>query len=155
MAHDGLRFGDYVQRAEVDVSTAIYASGDVMSKAVEFDLATMEHGVSTPTSVVIEDYDDQGGALDVVFFNEYPGDVGVLNAAVALTKAQVKTVCGHISVTSTDYCDLGGVQVATVGEKARLMLPVTGQSLWAMLVSRDTKTYPTGKIGIKVGWMRS
>jgi len=146
--------GDWVFEIGVSVDQAIFASGDLMSAVFEIPQATMDNGTSTLLSVVAIDYDDQGGDFDLIFFDQHPGAVGALNAAVALTDAQAAMVCGFAQVTN-EYSDLGNNQVATVNGIGLAMHPRNGTSLWVLLVSRDTKTYAGGYITLKIGLLRS
>lgn len=143
----------------LSMSTAAYASGDVLAAPQE--VAGVFYG-GRPVrleSLVLLDKDDQGGALDVVFLRSNVS-LGTENAALALTNAAADEILGKVAVGTADYSDLGSSQfvqkTAAHGDAGMglVMLPDGTSSLYVGAVSADTKTYTASGITLKLGFER-
>lgn len=137
--------------------TNIYASGDVLSDtALITNVFRVTGGKGILTSLVLNDEDDQGIALDVVFLDANVS-LGTFNVAPAITDANARNILGIVSVLATDWIDLGGVRVATVplGRLGIQLSAVTAsKSLGIATITRGgTPTYTasgiTGRIGVE------
>jgi len=144
---------DDVQEVILPVDTAAYATGDLMSLAVEIERVCVQNHPSYIVSLTVLDYDDQGGAFDLLVFRSYPGVLGTVNLPVAITDAQAGEILCWISVLATDYTDLGTQQVAQPEFNTLKARPTNGQtSLWVAAVCRqDQVTYASGRLLVKVG----
>jgi hypothetical protein len=137
------------------VETGAYADGDLLCQAVEIPNLTVENQPAYINSLTVIDYDDQGAAHDFVFFDRNPGNLGVLNAAAALTDTQVGYVQAVVPVAAADYADLGNQQVAQPDFNPRKVRPYNGgTSMWVAAIANGAATYATGRLPIKVGAVR-
>jgi hypothetical protein len=133
-----------------------FSSGDLIADTQQVSDAFREVGGRLIVqSVVIHDYDDQAGALDVVFLNAATS-LGTEGDAPNITDTAGSAVLGHVPIAATDYCDLGGFQVATKAPVG-LMLEATSasRSLYVAAISRSDKTYTTSGLAVTLGLMRS
>ena len=121
--------------------TAILASGDVICATAEIPLACRD--ALRPTklqNVVLRDEDDQGTAVDIVFFSANVS-LGTVNGAPSISDANARKIMGMLSVAAADLIDYGGVRVACKSNLNMLMKSDT-TSLWAALICRSgTPTY--------------
>ena len=105
-------------------------------------------------SLILNDKDDQGAALDVLILRTNVS-LGTENAAPSITDANANEVLGIISVISTDWIDLGGCKVAT---KTNLGLIVeagaASTSLYIAAITRGTPTHTASGIVVKLGLLR-
>ena len=154
MIDQGVRMGDGVAVLELNVTQAALAAADVMCAPVEIEQATMKNGTSTLMSVALVDYDDQGGDIDLVFFDADPGDVGAPNATVLMNDDQAALLCGFVTVDT--YSDVGNQQIATIDGIGLAMHPHNGTSLWMVPICRTAQcTYTSGRLTVKLGLLRS
>lgn len=144
---------DDVQEVILPVDTAAYAAGDLMSLAVEIERVCVQNHPSYIVSLTVLDYDDQGGAFDLLVFRSYPGVLGTVNLPVALTAAACGEILCWIPVIAANYTDLGLRRIAQPEFYARKVRPTDGQtSLWVAAVCRqDQVTYASGRLLLKVG----
>jgi hypothetical protein len=149
-----VRVGDWSQEVQVGVDTAIYAAGDLLFDTQEVLYAVMENGTSIVLSLVVTDYDDQGAAFDVLVFRSNPGSLGVLNAAIALSAAQVDECIGWFPVQAANYTDLGTRRVGCERSIGLQVHPTNSTSIWVGGVSRGTPTYANGRLKLLFGFMR-
>jgi hypothetical protein len=137
------------------LDTNVYASGDVLAatQAVA-DVFRLAGVTATLQSIVLNDKDDQGGALDLVFLRSNVA-IGTENAAVSITDANADEILGIVSVVAGDWTDLGSCKVATICDSrvGFLLNATSGTSLYLAAISRDAKTYSangiTGKLGVQ------
>lgn len=146
---------DDVAEVRLNVDTAVYAAGDLMALAVEIPRCCVANHPSYIVSVTVLDYDDQGAAFDLLFFRADPGNLGTVNAAIAISDAAAEQILCSIPVAAADYIDLGAQQIAQPEFYARKVRPSDGQtSLWVAAVSRGTPTYAGGRLLLKVGTVK-
>lgn len=132
------------------LDTNAYASGDVL-----FDTTAVasvfqpNKATGTLWSVVINDKDDQGVALDLVFLRSNVS-LGTANAAPSISDANATEVLGIVSVATGDWIDLGGCRVATV-KGINLPLKSTTTGLWVAAITRGSPTYTASGLVIKLG----
>jgi len=144
---------DDVAEVILPVDTAAYAAGDLMSLATEVERVCVQNHPSYIVSLTVLDYDDQGGAFDLLVFRSYPGVLGTVNLAVALTAAACQEILCWIPVAAADYTDLGARQIAQPEFYPRKVRPADGQTaLWVAAVCRTGQVaYPSGRLLLKVG----
>lgn len=142
------------------LDTAIYASGDVLS-----DSSTIRDSANTPPmrevnrsgvlqSFMLIDEDDQGMALDVIFFDSNVS-LGANNAVVSITDANARHILGIVSVASGDWNDLGGCRIVTKTNLGMLVKPALGtQDVYVALVSKGTGTYTINGIKGRFAFMQ-
>jgi hypothetical protein len=87
--------------------TAAIVTGDVLA-----DTQVLSGALRTPdgfallTDIVITDGDDQGSAIDLVFFRANTS-LGTENSAPDITDSEAVDILGCISIVAGDYIDLG------------------------------------------------
>lgn len=151
-----VRLGDDVVTITptVDPTTA-YAAADVLFNPVEVENAVQENGRSVVQSIVVIDTDDQQQAFDLVFFDSNVS-LGTVNAGSTLSDNGAGTGIGHVSITASDYCDLGNSAEATKRNVGLEIKPADGEtSVWVGAISRGTPTYASGSLKIRIGLLRA
>ena len=135
------------------LDTAAYASGDVLADTQALAAAVRTNaGFGVVASIVLNDEDDKGNALDVVFLDANTS-LGTENAAPSISDANARNILGIVSVAAGDWTNIGGVRVATL---RNINLPIKGASgstsVYIALISKGTGTYTasgiTGRISI-------
>jgi hypothetical protein len=143
--------------ATLSLDTNVYASGDVLADTQEVASAyRVAAGKALLTSVTLNDKDDQGGALDLVFLRSNV-TIGTENSAVSISDANADEILGIIQVAAGDWLDLGGCRVATLpASRCGILLTAAAAatSLWIAAISRDTKTYTASGITLHIGLER-
>lgn len=142
--------------ADVGVDANIYASGDLLGlKLTLANVFRVAGGSGILQSIVIQDLTKQMGALDVVIFDSDPtGTTFTNNAALDIADADLPKIIGFFQVTAADYVSFADNAVAIL---KNLGLPVdvaAGTSLYACLVSRDTKTYVANELSAAFGFLQ-
>jgi len=131
------------------LSTDAYADTDVLAITHEIPNAvSVSGGTGVIQSIVIQDDDDQAGALDLVFFDANTSMGAAANATLAI--ADGDTILGIQEVVAGDYVDMINSQVAHF-ENVGIVIRGTGTSLYMGAVSRDTKTYTAAGITVRLG----
>lgn len=136
------------------LDTAIHAAGDVLAATQELAGAvSTSGGAAVLHSIVLNDKDDQGLGIDVVFLKTNVS-IGTENAAVSISDTNADEVLGIVSVSAADFIDLGGCRVATVRS---IGLPVEAgsgsTSIYVALITRGTPTHTASGITAKFGFI--
>lgn len=132
--------------------TTAYADNDVLGSTLEFDgFYNSNYGTGNVVSLLLIDKADQGAAIDVYFLDSNVS-FGTDNAAVSISDADATAVLGKVSITASDYYDLGGVRVAEVGNLAiKVASKENADSLYVALVARGAATYAAASLVLRVG----
>jgi hypothetical protein len=94
----------------LSLDTAQYASGDVLADTQELaDAMRTAGGTGIIHSIVVQDDDDQAGALDIIILDSNTS-IGTENDAV--TMADNDNILGSVEVTAADYIDMANSQHA-------------------------------------------
>ena len=149
-----IRVGGKTGYSEVTLTldTNIYASGDVLSDTVPVHNALdEEEGTGIIHSIILLDKDDQGGALDLVFFRTNVS-LGTKNAAVSISDTNADEIIEVVEIAASDYVDLVNSQIAI---KSNLGVgfqgaPSQGNKIYVAAISRDSKTYSANGITLKI-----
>lgn len=139
--------------ATLSLDTSIYADGDVLAATQEVtDFFPFKNAARKLTSVHLLDEDDQGVALDLVFFNANVA-LGTENSAPNITDANARSCLGFLSIATTDYIDLGGSRIAVVRGRDLILKSVADStSLYIAAITRGgTPTYTASGIKLKLG----
>jgi hypothetical protein len=134
------------------LDTSAYADGDVLADTQPILRALRaENSVSKLDSLVLLDEDDQGVALDLVFFSANVS-LGTENAAPSITDANARNQLGFVKIATTDYIDLGGCRIAT---KTNIDLPLKSAAgtttLYVAAITRGgTPTYTASGIKLRL-----
>jgi hypothetical protein len=132
--------------------TSAYASGDVLAVPQEITGVFKAAGARRRLeSVVVLDEDDQGQALDLVFFNASAA-LGTINAAVSISDADARKIVGYVSVAQADFKDLVNAMLAVKSGLGQMLEGAT-TSLWVGAICRGgTPTYTASGIKLKLGF---
>jgi len=143
----------------IDVTLVVEASqladGDVMVVPQEITNAVgLKGGRCILQSIQLLDQDDQGTALDLIFFNAAT-TLGTLNSGPSITDTAALNIVGRVNIATTDYIDLGGCRLATKSGIGQVMkAAATTDSLWIGAISRGgTPTYTAAGIKLKLGML--
>lgn len=137
------------------LDTSAYATGDVLaaSQAMTSCLRKVD-GSGLLTSIVLNDKDDQGVALDVVILSANVS-IGTENAGVSISDADADSILAIIPVGASDWIDLGGCRVATIRNLGVPVKAVSGTSdLYVALITRGAPTYTASGITGRFGFLR-
>jgi len=137
------------------LDTSAYADGDVLFAATPLtDVALDFNSVVMLQSLNVVDISDQNAAFDLLFFSASV-TLGTLNAGVSISDADTLLCVGRVQVGSSDYYDLGGADVASIGGIGRMMRTAhQSRDLWVAGVSRGTGTYAANGLQITFGFVR-
>lgn len=136
----------------LSLDTAIYADGDVLAATqVVSNGVRVDDEPGLLQTIVVVDEDDQGIALDLVFLSANTS-IGTENAAVSISDAGARDICGIVSVSAGYFMDLGGVRVATLTAVGLPIKPATGTNdFYIAAISRGTGTYTASGIKLRLG----
>jgi hypothetical protein len=137
----------------LSLDTNIYADGDVLADTQEIaDAVLADGGRAMLESIALIDEDDQGIALDLVFFSANRS-LGAENGAPNISDANARDCLGKVSIATGDFVDFGGVRVATKTGIGLLLEAAAGsRSLWVGAITRGgTPTYTASGIKLKLG----
>jgi hypothetical protein len=131
----------------LSLDTNAYADGDVLADtqtiANVFRAADVAGHIE---SIILNDEDDQGIALDLWFLSAATS-LGTENSAPNISDANSRTLIGKQAVAATDFYDLGGVRVAYLKNLWIPIKPIAGTTSLAMAaISRGAGTYSAAGI---------
>jgi hypothetical protein len=134
------------------LDTNAYASGDVLAATQEVVSAVPSNGGHALLhSLVVNDKDDQGMAMDLVFLRTNVS-IGTENAAVSIADADAGEILGIVSIAAADFLDLGGCRVATVPSIGLVLeADAASSSIFIAAISRGTGTYSASGATVKIG----
>jgi hypothetical protein len=125
-----------------------YASGDVLAATQEVASALrVAGGTGHIQTIVVQDDDDQAGALDLIFLDQNTS-IGTENSAISM--ADNDDILGSVEVVAGDYVDMVNSQHATK-TNVGIMISSATTSIWMAAASRDTKSYSTSGITVRLG----
>lgn len=136
------------------VDTSILASGDVIG---DTEVITNVFADANDTGVVISctvyDKDDQGTAIDILFFDANVA-LGTENSAPSISDANTLEILGEVVVEATDWKDMGGARYATkkgsaCGFGVRSISGTTSLGI-ALICRSGTPTYTAGGLSVTV-----
>ena len=132
------------------LDTSVYASGDVLADTQELTNAfDWKGGSGVIHSILVQDDDDQAGALDIIILDTNTS-IGTENSAV--TMADNDDILGSVEVAATDYVDMANNQHACMTNLGIVVEAVDGvTSLYVAAVSRGTGTYTASGITLRFG----
>jgi hypothetical protein len=140
----------------LSLDTSAYTLNDVLAATQEVASAMrVNAGKGLLHSITLNDKDDQGAALDLVFLRTNVS-IGSENAAPSISDSDADEVLGIISVSGNDWVDLGGCRIATKAAVG-LMLEAgaASTSIYIAAITRGTPTHTASGITLKLGILRS
>ena len=153
-AHIG-EVGGHSTNIEVTLTldTSVYASGDVLADTqIVTACMRINGGKGIWQSLVLLDWDDQAGALDVLLLRT-DVSIGTENAAVSVTDTNADEILGIVEIVAGDYVDLVGSQIVVRENIGMVVDAATTDDLYVAVISRDTKTYTASGITLKLGFL--
>lgn len=151
---------DFVE-ATPTLDTNAYATGDYMGLVEISGALSCRDAGAVLQSISVIDKSDQAGALDIAFFSRLPTIASAANAAISMTDANAAYYIGHVSIASADYLDFVDNRVANA---KNIGLGVYNNetdsggnsrtSIWAVLISRDAKTYAASGITLRAFFLK-
>lgn len=136
------------------LDTLIYAAGDVLFDTIILSaVMPIAGGAKELRSIELLDEDDQGVALDILFFDSLVS-LGTFNVAPAITDANGRAALGFISILTTDYIDLGGCRIASKNNIGMVLQAAgSGQDIYVAAITRGgTPTYTVSGLKLKFGF---
>ena len=151
---------DTIIELTLSLSTSQYASADVLAATQELpDALLAPGGCAILQSLVVLDKDDQGAAMDIVFFRSEAAMGAAENAALAISDANAAEILTVVEIAAADYIDLINSQIACKGPSADgmgvILTATSGQSLYVAAISRGTGTYTAAGLVLKIGLLRT
>jgi hypothetical protein len=139
----------------LSLDTSAYAAGDVLADTqVVTGAMRTNDGTGVLHSIVLNDKDDQGSALDLVFLRANVS-LGTENAAPSISDTDADNILGIVSVTALDWIDLGGCRMATKTNIGLLLRSgAAATTLWVAAIARGTPTHTASGITMKLGILR-
>lgn len=136
------------------LDTNAYASGDVLFTPVEMTNVVLDtKGLAVLRTLTLLDKSNNKQAIDLLFFNDNPGDVGAANAAFAMTDTQFNSFIGRVSIATGDYVTATTGANADVTKLIEMLLAAkaASKSIWVVGVVRSgTPTYANGDLILKL-----
>lgn len=146
---------DDVITIDATPDTNALADGDVAFATQEVaGFSTAADITSILQSIVVQDPDDQGIGIDLIFFNANTA-LGTENSAPDIDDTELLTVIGRVQVGAGSFYDLGANRVACVYGIGLPMKAGTGGSIWMAGIARGAPTYAGGHLYIKLGVLRN
>jgi hypothetical protein len=134
------------------LDTLAYADGDVLMSSTQsianFFADTTDGRMLY--SIHVLDESDQGMGFDLIFFDSNVS-LGTVNAAPNISDTDARSIIGRVSISGTEFYDLGGCRIAT---RTGINLPLLANgstTLYVSAISRGTGTYAASGIRVKLG----
>lgn len=133
------------------LDTSAYASGDVMADTQTLTNAVrVSGGRAILQSLTVIDEDDQAQAFDLLFFLANRS-LGTENSAPNISDTNARDCLGFVKVATTDYIDLGGVQVACLRGLGLVLEASGSRDLYLGTIIRGAATYTASGVKLKLG----
>lgn len=147
----------------ISTSDPAYADLDQIGTAFEIPEIAIHKGQPVCLeSITVLDKAKQSSALVLFFFSKLPTVASSDNAALDITDAEMESKCiGKVDIAAADYKAIANSSVATKSNIQLMLKPgdeksgvITGQSIYAILMSNGTPDYAAGtdlilKMGFK------
>lgn len=142
----------------VTVDTAAYTAQDnIGGKLTLSNAMRVDGGTGILQSILVTDNSDQKPALEIVIFNSDPTASTITdNTPISIASGDMGKVIRRVTVTQSDYVNVGGKYIADINPGSRLLQSVSGsKDLYAALVATGTPDFVnTTDLNIKFGIMR-
>lgn len=138
----------------LSTDTSPYGAGDLIADTQEVAGAVATAGgLGLIHSVTVLDEDDQGAAFDIHFLQNSTS-LGTENSVPNMSDANARlNFLARVPIASTDYTDIGGFRVATVGSQDKLIKAASGTtSIYiAVINGSGTPTYSAAGLKLRIG----
>lgn len=104
-------------------------------------------------TLVACDLSNQKQAIDLLFFNQDPGSLGALNAALDISTTQLLTLIGVISIGTSDWTTAKAATNAYAQKLQEMLVPCAQklQDIWVAGICRSgTPTYGASSLILNV-----
>ncbi len=126
-------------------------ANDVLADTQEIaDAMRGSGGTGILQSILVQDDDDNGGAIDIVILDTNTS-IGTENAAVSMTDND--NILGTVSVLEADFVDMINSKHATMGNLSIVVKAKRGRSLYVAVVMRDANTVTASGITLRFGFL--
>lgn len=135
------------------LDTSAYADGDVLADTqVVAGALRYTDAFAELRSILVLDEDDQGVALDLIFFDANVS-LGTENGAPAITDANARSILGLVSVAAADFKDLGGSRIASLKNVGLVLKAASGtRNVYVAAITRGgTPTYTASGLKLRLG----
>lgn len=136
----------------LSMNAAANHAGDVLADTQEIASAMrVNGGTGVLHSIVVQDDDDNGGAIDIVILDTNT-TIGTENAAVSM--ADNDDILGIVSVISGDFVDLINSQNATMSSVGIVVKSLAAStSLYVAVIMRDAGTVTASGMTLRFGFL--
>lgn len=140
----------------LSLDTSAYTAGDVLAATqVVTNAMRVNNGTGVLQSITVIDQDDQKAPM-LIFLLSANVSIGTENSAPSISDADAVSILGPpISISSSDYIDLGGVSVAGKDNLGKIVMPASGtRNLYIAVVNgANTPTYTASGIKLRLGFL--
>ena len=127
-------------------------AGDVLADTLEIaDAVSVSGGTGILQSILVQDDDDLGGAMDIVILDTNTS-IGTENAAVSM--ADNDSILGTVSVLASDYVDMINSKHATMSNLGIVVKAKSGTSLYVAVVMRTAGTVTASGTTLRFGFLQ-
>ena len=128
---------------DANVANDVLAATQVISACLRVD-----DGTGIIQSIVVQDDDDKGAAIDLIFMDANTS-IGAESATCAM--ADNDTILGIVEVAASDYVDMINSQVASFKNVGIGIKGATGtDDIYLGIVARNTETYSASGITVRI-----
>lgn len=137
------------------LDTSAYAAGDVLAVATVLNsVMTDDGGCALLESLTVIDKANNKIAIDMLIFDSAPASsVGAINAALAVTDADMLKLVARHTIAAADYVTAGANAEACYGNIRKMLKSAArSRSLYIVLVVRSgTPTFAASDLVFKLG----
>lgn len=133
-----------------------YGAGELLADTQEVvNAMRVASGTGGIHSIVLNDKDDQGAELYLVFLSANVS-LGTENQAPSITDANADSILGIVPVYASDWVDLGGCRIATLTNVGLVIKAATGSTSFyiAAVNGAGAPTYSAAGITMRLGLWR-
>ena len=126
------------------LDTNIYADADRLGSIEELEGVALDvGGIAELNDIVCLDGDDQGTAINFLFFDELPTVASADNAALSISDAEMAKCVGIYELAAADFADVVTSKLGQgVFTKLLMKCKARSTSLWVVMqVASGTPTY--------------
>jgi hypothetical protein len=128
---------------DANVANDVLAATQVIAACLR-----VNDGTGIIQSIVVQDDDDKGAAIDLIFMD---ANTSIGTESATCSMADNDTILGIVSVAASDYVDMINSQVATFKNVGIGIKGATGtDDIYLGIVARNTETYSASGITVRI-----
>ena len=133
----------------MSLHTDANVANDVLAATQEIAGAVrVNDGTGIIQSIVVQDDDDKGAAIDLIFFD---ANISIGSESAELNMADNDNILGTVEIASGDYVDMIDSQHATKTNVGIGIKGATGtRSIYLGIAARNTETYTASGITVRL-----